>query len=580
MALLSPRCGIFLLGFTVFTFYYLLFDELLTLDENVKVQSPGTAADLQAVQEGDDVGLGRLHPMTELYKGTYVLQLNGASVYAGTARVSIGSSDTADSSIQMSSVVVTLQGGVMDEEVRAKAVAAGADFADLSALQLAHGLGPFKDSSLFRTRKQEVSMFFKGLDFGSVGRMTASGMLPKPTESLGFSISPPDGATACKLDAVLNTPAKATRDDTEQSDSQSQGSLLRGSMPTVTPEPDAMPPRLEGDIVSADCGFRLGFIVEGLNLQRIGYKVMSYSIWSNTITAIQIRCFVLQIKHTEDGTSAGRLSMVGIALQALIDGYDSFLHLSLSAQSSHVFNTFAVVSLFKFFLFSLLEVRYLLMIWRVRHRDVFAEGWEAVRRELARVYSRFYGAFIAGLVIMANFLSWLEIFVFILQAYWLPQIILDLKKGTKNTFHPVFVAGMSITRCFGLLYLWGCPHGVFNGDVFPEIPGAPDPWFCVAVVLFQALQVGTMASQRILGPRWFVPWICLPNVYNYRRAAEVPVGTECVICMGDVLPHAVGEQQRVTTPCNHRFHRGCLERWLDVKMECPTCRADLPPFSG
>jgi hypothetical protein len=31
------------------------------------------------------------------------------------------------------------------------------------------------------------------------------------------------------------------------------------------------------------------------------------------------------------------------------------------------------------------------------------------------------------------------------------------------------------------------------------------------------------------------------------------------------------------TPCDHFFHSGCLQRWMDIKMECPTCRRPLPP---
>ena len=43
--------------------------------------------------------------------------------------------------------------------------------------------------------------------------------------------------------------------------------------------------------------------------------------------------------------------------------------------------------------------------------------------------------------------------------------------------------------------------------------------------------------QRRFGPRWFVPWICLPHVYNYYRVVlpdEEHGAPECVICMNEI----------------------------------------------
>ena len=34
----------------------------------------------------------------------------------------------------------------------------------------------------------------------------------------------------------------------------------------------------------------------------------------------------------------------------------------------------------------------------------------------------------------------------------------------------------------------------------------------------------------------------------------------------------------MTTPCNHNFHEECLQQWMEVKLECPTCRSQLPPI--
>ena len=49
---------------------------------------------------------------------------------------------------------------------------------------------------------------------------------------------------------------------------------------------------------------------------------------------------------------------------------------------------------------------------------------------------------------------------------------------------------------------------------------------------------------------------------------------ECVICMNPV--DVTCPSGRMVAPCSHCFHTACLQRWMDVKMECPTCRRPLP----
>lgn len=49
---------------------------------------------------------------------------------------------------------------------------------------------------------------------------------------------------------------------------------------------------------------------------------------------------------------------------------------------------------------------------------------------------------------------------------------------------------------------------------------------------------------------------------------------ECVICMCPVP--IVPLNARMVTPCGHFFHPHCLLRWMEVKMDCPTCRRPLP----
>ena len=77
-----------------------------------------------------------------------------------------------------------------------------------------------------------------------------------------------------------------------------------------------------------------------------------------------------------------------------------------------------------------------------------------------------------------------------------------------------------------------------------------------------------------------MPDYLVPKPYDYQRdpahilRAAGADGPECAICMGPV--NAVTGEFMVT-PCDHMFHEICLRQWMDLKMECPVCRAALPP---
>ena len=66
----------------------------------------------------------------------------------------------------------------------------------------------------------------------------------------------------------------------------------------------------------------------------------------------------------------------------ILIGYVAWLAESL-------FNAFATAAFFKFVVFSIFEMRYLLAIWKAGRSMNSGEGWEAMRRELSVLYSRF-----------------------------------------------------------------------------------------------------------------------------------------------------------------------------------------------
>lgn len=153
------------------------------------------------------------------------------------------------------------------------------------------------------------------------------------------------------------------------------------------------------------------------------------------------------------------------------------------------------------------------------------------------------------------------------------------------------------------------------------MPYPPSYGTAIALVLWVGAQVGVLAGQARYGPQFFIPQCLKPPKYNYHRMlpriapltepaalpnpnlartraaewrrasnvlattssaedaspsdddADTGSGYRCVICTSSV--DVVGLQYMVT-PCNHIFHSECLLRWMDVKMECPMCRSQLP----
>eukprot|EP00930_Biecheleria_cincta_P085007 TRINITY_DN74427_c0_g1_i1.p1 TRINITY_DN74427_c0_g1~~TRINITY_DN74427_c0_g1_i1.p1 ORF type:complete len:528 (+),score=74.33 TRINITY_DN74427_c0_g1_i1:205-1584(+) len=453
-----------------------------------------------------------------VYTGNYKLESNGSILQEGRLRMLMGNQPTSLMSVHLNAASISL---VPQESRRSY-----------------HNLQP--------------DIFLSGVELEATGRLIATGTTdPRNFHSFGNR--------ACSLSASL---------DVRQAGEDPKAFIKHNHLGGRVSVPD-----ISGQVRAAECGFSLRFESALVNTALLSQKVVHYSVWVNLLCLFQISCFLSQMK--EDGPEVSKVSMACIGLQALTDAFDSFLHVALGMSSQYMFNSLAVIAFFKFILFSFLEARYLLIILRHRRHDQFAQGWEVVRREVSQLYTQFYGALLIGMMIIYQSLNHLDLIVMLLQAYWVPQILRDAWYGCRSSLKTSFISGISISRLLLPLYLWGCPYSIFRGDIYPRLPGAPSSQWCLFLLVAQATQVGVLLLQRRYGPRFFVPWVCMPWAYNYRRFIAIDPGTECVICMVELSPE---DGARVVTPCNHAFHKTCLEQWMEVKMECPTCRTELPPI--
>ncbi|KAL2331683.1 hypothetical protein Fmac_019264 [Flemingia macrophylla] len=322
--------------------------------------------------------------------------------------------------------------------------------------------------------------------------------------------------------------------------------------------------------VDGDCFSPLMLNATSVKIEVYYNKAVNYTLMVTFISFLQVLLLIRQMEHSSTQSGAAKVSILMIGQQAIMDAYLCLLHLTAGILVESLFNAFATAAFFKFVVFSIFEMRYLLAIWKASRPLSNGEGWETMRRELSVLYSRFYGILLGGILFMYEFHNYLRPILLLMYSFWIPQIITNVIRDSRKPLHPHYILGITLTRLAIPLYIFGCPNNFMRIE--------PDKSWCVCLAVFIGLQAATLLLQHYLGSRWFIPRQILPEKYSYYRRFDQDTrhASDCVICMT-----AIDLSQRsndcMVTPCDHFFHSGCLQRWMDIKMECPTCRRSLPP---
>lgn len=81
------------------------------------------------------------------------------------------------------------------------------------------------------------------------------------------------------------------------------------------------------------------------------------------------------------------------------------------------------------------------------------------------------------------------------------------------------------------------------------------------------VEYGELVAERLLSSP---PPVASPG--GEEEAAAPPT---CIVCLENV---EAGHEVRRLGNCAHAFHRGCIDRWIDLgRAACPLCRSDLLP---
>eukprot|EP01055_Gregarina_sp_Pseudo9_P005594 Gregarina_sp_Pseudo_9__5593@NODE_75_length_4573_cov_6_198721_g69_i0_p2_GENE_NODE_75_length_4573_cov_6_198721_g69_i0NODE_75_length_4573_cov_6_198721_g69_i0_p2_ORF_typecomplete_len659_score90_67zfRING_2/PF13639_6/1e10zfC3HC4_2/PF13923_6/2_2e03zfC3HC4_2/PF13923_6/1_3e08zfrbx1/PF12678_7/3e08zfC3HC4_3/PF13920_6/4_8e08zfRING_5/PF14634_6/5_4e07zfANAPC11/PF12861_7/3_3e06DUF2921/PF11145_8/6_8e06ProkRING_4/PF14447_6/1_4e05FANCL_C/PF11793_8/0_00079zfC3HC4/PF00097_25/0_00062zfRING_11/PF17123_5/0_00076Zn_rib len=333
-----------------------------------------------------------------------------------------------------------------------------------------------------------------------------------------------------------------------------------------------------------------------------------------------------QFKKVEAQRALLKTSWVTVAWSILFDAFEAGFFFGRQSLGNDVslLSSLALVGLLKIVLVAAVEMRWLIVLQRARSTQ--RRQLEGDHNPLAWVkdmnkFIRWFAVFVVVALFVASrlFESFPEPVVILLCLFLVPQIIYNIYSGTRHPFHTSFILGILICR-FVLPYLLWSKTGeelrptppvissfaeeeawpswfvspripsMFLDSIFGTLPRRPNSLMLSLIMVILAAQGIYLWLQNAWSPRaGLPPWFCdkfLPLVFDYEldvtRVAAIKqqadpsiTMVDCVICMTGVK---FADRQCVVTPCEHFFHKECLIKWMDVKLECPTCRRPLPPM--
>lgn len=395
-----------------------------------------------------------------------------------------------------------------------------------------------------------------------------------------------------------------------------------------------------GTITSKECNFVADVNVTAIRTDwdRTSTKAINYCFFMMIACLAQTVFILRQMIYSQAQSAAVRVSLITVGWQTVLDAILCIEHIFLCLVLQPVSTAFAMVAFLKLLIFCVIEMKYMVMIMQARLNAAGINLAAAdLRRRVTALHFRFYIILMTLMVILWHFREKHRTMCLLgMYSFWVPQIIQNTVAETRSPLHKNYVYGMTATRLFAPLYTLAFP-GNFFLEIEPDFP--IDYVSCKMLIIWVGLQVSIIAGQNKYGPRFMIPARFLPPKYNYHRpipSSLIPKPTitrikseamemvtdplldkdvlsandtqgprnrkekrnrngnetnngittinhtdsveqptlDCVICYNEIdIGHRFGY---MLAPCNHIFHKECLAQWMEVKMECPVCRTDLP----
>lgn len=320
---------------------------------------------------------------------------------------------------------------------------------------------------------------------------------------------------------------------------------------------------LRGVLASPNCNVTLRFDGRSVFVDEMLDSARTYVTLMGGASVLHLLGTMRQLAHTSSTLRASRVSGSSAIVSLAVGLYIAVLHCVLGLLASRLFMVFVALGFGQMMIFALYDLRYVVKIWIAREAH-------AIPRALVR---HSYVVLLASLALV-HFVPSAAVFLLLpFYSFWVPQIVENARSGSRHSVHWLHLCGVSGAHLV--------PAAYFLGSETNFLSVVPWPAAAWTLVLWVVLQVAILCAQDLAGPRLGLS--AQPPRYDYTpdwRDAGVALldgaPASCVICMEDVSQDDIAQRLYMVAPCRHVFHASCLRRWMDTKMECPTCRTPLP----
>ena len=285
-----------------------------------------------------------------------------------------------------------------------------------------------------------------------------------------------------------------------------------------SPKKEEEPLELAAKVIGGVSGCGVDGTTVSATANRVDWELakraaLGYSLLMTTVCVFQIGLLFRQLHFSRTQAVAARVSLLCIAAQSLIDAVLCVANLLLCAVLQNLFAAFAAVAFFELVIFCVVEMRYVVVVFQAHDPQRF---WmqASTRRQLAVLHAQFYFALFASLCAVYAARDDVRPVLFLAYAFWIPQIVRNVRHEHAEPFHDAYLYGMAITRLVPPLYVYLYPYSLVAVIVHNA---KLRPGFCLLLMAWQAAQVAVLKAQTKFGPRCFVPPCFLPARYDYRR---------------------------------------------------------------